>query len=308
MTVPDNRVPAMAVADLGHPRLSALVARGILESLLATKDVLGIALARSTDWTYVMTSETYERFVGAASILGRKVFDVLPETIASPAILEAIAVNGSAARAGTLLERTEIIEGSPVSIHVSITFLPVRGATADATGVLMLALDVSAEVQERRLGELFVALASDMSADRDETASIRASVAQASTSLGAGAASIFLLSPDGRRLHGALVGWDWTRTSFVAELENWPSVRRAIEADEPAYVTAASAQRAEVEWFERRGIKAAICAPMSAQGRAVGVLFFDYFAASASQVSLALAKRIADQCALLVERAARRSA
>ena len=42
-------------------------------------------------------------------------------------------------------------------------------------------------------------------------------------------------------------------------------------------------------------------APMAADGRVVGVLFFDYSSTSQAQVDLTLAKTVADQCALLVE-------
>ena len=57
---------------------------------------------------------------------------------------------------------------------------------------------------------------------------------------------------------------------------------------------------------ERRGIDAVICAPMAAGGRVVGVLFFDYAGGAQAVVDLALAKTVADQCALLVEREAAR--
>lgn len=58
--------------------------------------------------------------------------------------------------------------------------------------------------------------------------------------------------------------------------------------------------------IERRGIKAAICAPMSAHGRVLGVLFFDDNAPKEGALDLRLAKDVADRCALLVERSAAR--
>jgi hypothetical protein len=255
-----------------------------------------------------MTSPAYERLIGTGSTLGRSVTDVLPLTIAPRPILEEVVATGKAARSPDVLERTvRDAAGSPVSVYVSFTFLRVRQVTPGSDGVLILAEDVSRQIHERRLGELFATLASDMSGDRDETASIRSSVRRASVALAADDASIFLLSPDLKHLQGALVGWDWTRTSFVAEVERWPSVARAIAANEVGYVTAASARLAEEVWFERRGIRASICAPMSAHGRVVGVLFFDYRAPKPGEVDLVLAKDIADQCALLVERAAGRT-
>lgn len=288
------------------PRVSNALARATLQALLESEAV-GVALVRAADWSHVMTSPTYERLLGADATLGRPVSEVLPEAIAPRALLEAVVATGNAARPAEVLVRTTSTAESPVPVHVSFTFLRVRRVTPDSDGVLVLAQDISQQVHEQRIGELFVALANDMSGARDEGASIRSSVIHASESLGADAASIFLLSPDGKRLHGALVGWDWTRTSFVAELEHWPNVQRAIAANETAYITAETAKYAEEVWFERRGIKAAICAPMAAHGRVVGVLFFDYAAPTSAQIDLGLAKNIADQCALLVERATARA-
>lgn len=137
----------------------------------------------------------------------------------------------------------------------------------------------------------------------DHGGSVRHSVAQTSAALRADAASIFLLSRDRLRLHGAIVGWDWTRTSFVAQIEQWPSVARAIAENAAFYLTAENARRAEEAWFERRGIHASICAPMAVHGRVIGIVFFDFTTAEATTIDLTLAKRIADQCAAWVERA-----
>lgn len=270
---------------------SDALARAVLDSLLENTSI-GIALVRSVDWTPVLTSATYDRIVGGA----------LTESMASRSMLERVIATGEPTT--KRFERQTELDGAVVPTHLSFTFLRVRRVTPDSDGVLVLVEDVSRQIHDQRIGELFLALANDMTSERDETASIRASVAHASHALSADAASIFLLSPDGRRLHGALVGWDWTRTSFVAELDNWPNVQQALARNETIYVTADTARLAEEEWFERRGIKTAICAPMSARGHVLGVLFFDYDAPSATIGDLALAKSIADQCATLVERAA----
>ncbi len=285
-----------------RPPISDALARATLEALLDS-DAVGLALVRSIDWTPVLTNATYERLVGAKASLGRTGFDVL--TLAPRAMLEAVASTGTPARLDDVVPRSETAPESSAPVHLSIVFLRVLHVTPDSDGVLVLVQDVSRQMHERKMGELFLALAKDMSGGRDEAASIRASVTHASAALGADAASIFLLSPDGKRLHGALVGWDWTRTSFVADVESWPNVARAIAANETVYMTAENAHFAEEAWFERRGIKAAICAPMAADGRVLGVLFFDYAAPSTPRIDLRLAKDVADQCALLVERAAR---
>jgi hypothetical protein len=301
-SAPDDATSRGAVPE--HPRVPDALARATLQALLDSETV-GVALVRASDWTYVLASATYERLVGAEETLGRDVWATIPEALVPRAMLAAVVSTGKGARPEGLLVRTEGA-GPPNPVHVALTFLHVRRVTSESDGVLVLAQDVSEQVHERRIGELFVALASDMTAERDESGSIRASVSHASEALGAHAASIFLLSPDGKRLHGALVGWDWTRTSFVTDVEHWPNVARAIIANEPVYMTADTAQAAEEVWFERHGIKAAICAPMAAHGRVLGILFFDYAAIEPVEVDLGLAKDVADQCALLVERAAAR--
>jgi GAF domain-containing protein len=140
-----------------------------------------------------------------------------------------------------------------------------------------------------------------------EATTIRSVVAQASSALGAKAASIFLLSPDRRRLQGALVGWDWTRTSFVADIDDWPNVRRAIVTNATCHFTAVEAKRGEQGWFEQRGIATAVCAPMTANGRVLGVLFFDFDGATKHDLDIGMAKLAADYCAVLLEHARRPS-
>lgn len=294
--------PSVSEGLADDRRVSDVLARAVLAALLDSASV-GVALVRSDDGSHMMASATYERLLGVSGIVGRPLSDVLPASVAPRSILDAVASSGDATT--TLLEHAGKAGTAPIPMHLSFTFFRARHVTPDSDGVLVLVQDVSREVHEQRVGELFVTLASDMSAQGDEKASVRSSVAHAARALGADAASIFLLSPDGKRLHGALVGWDWTRTSFVAELENWPNVARAIASNASSYLTAEVAARAEEVWFERRGIKAAICAPMAARGRVLGVLFFDYVKPLVGQVDLTLAKSVADQCALLVEHAAR---
>lgn len=138
-----------------------------------------------------------------------------------------------------------------------------------------------------------------MSSEHDEANTIRSLVAQASAALGANSASIFLLSRDRKRLRGALVGWDWTRTSFAAHIDEWPNVRRAIQRNAACCFTAADAERGERGWFERYGIASSICAPMTVDGHVLGVLFFDYENTARPNVDIRAAKRVADRCAML---------
>jgi hypothetical protein len=95
-------------------------------------------------------------------------------------------------------------------------------------------------------------------------------------SVGASAASVFLLDRSGTSLSGLLSEWDWTRTSFPSDPMTWPSVAAALADGEPRAISASEATGAECGWFEARGITRSVCVPLGAGARSRGVLFFDF--------------------------------
>jgi GAF domain-containing protein len=132
---------------------------------------------------------------------------------------------------------------------------------------------------------------------------IEAKVRSGASALGGSVATLFLLSPDRRSLEGAILGWDWTRTSFSAELAYWPNVDDAIAHNRTVSIDETDALSHEIGWFERGGIHATVCVPMCDRDRVVGVLFFDDPKMRAAG-NLAAAKTIADDCAALIAQAA----
>jgi hypothetical protein len=99
-------------------------------------------------------------------------------------------------------------------------------------------------------------------------------------SVGASAASMFLLDGKERFLTGLVSEWDWTRTSFHAELTQWPSVARALTDAAPlTSISAVDAKGGEADWFEAHGIGRAVCVPLRVGGSNRGVIFFDFEAA-----------------------------
>jgi hypothetical protein len=93
---------------------------------------------------------------------------------------------------------------------------------------------------------------------------------------GASNASLFLLDAARTSLRGVVSEWDWTRTSFDAEVRNWPTVARCLEDGKVRVIARGDATSAERVWFEPRGIVAAVCVPLWDGLRAHGVIFFDF--------------------------------
>lgn len=92
----------------------------------------------------------------------------------------------------------------------------------------------------------------------------------------ASSASLFLLDAAGTSLRGVVSEWDWTRTSFDAEIRNWPTVARCLEDGQVRVIAIGDATSTEREWFEPRGIVTAVCVPLWDGKRAHGVIFFDF--------------------------------
>jgi hypothetical protein len=94
--------------------------------------------------------------------------------------------------------------------------------------------------------------------------------------VGASSASLFLLDAAGTSLRGVVSEWDWTRTSFDAEIRNWPTVARCLEDGQVRVIAIGDATSTEREWFEPRGIVTAVCVPLWDGKQAHGVIFFDF--------------------------------
>lgn len=98
--------------------------------------------------------------------------------------------------------------------------------------------------------------------------------------VGASEASLFILDAGGKNLRGVVSEWDWTRTSFGAEIHEWPTVARCLADGEVRIIQLADATSAERGWFEPRGVVTAVCVPLWDGTRAHGAIFFDFNATS----------------------------
>jgi hypothetical protein len=94
--------------------------------------------------------------------------------------------------------------------------------------------------------------------------------------VGASAASLFLVDSTTGTLRGVVSAWDWTRTSFTSNLREWPTVERALADGGLHMFSRKDASGAEVAWFEPRGIVRTVCVPLRAGDWSIGVLFFDF--------------------------------
>lgn len=126
--------------------------------------------------------------------------------------------------------------------------------------------------------------------------------------VGASAASMFLLDTSGLFLRGVVSEWDWTRTSFPSDVASWPSVARVLADGRPRAISADDARGAEAGWFEARGIARSVCVPLKREAGApsLGVLFFDFdhSAAPLGAAEDTLLVDMARRCVRAFERAA----
>jgi len=125
--------------------------------------------------------------------------------------------------------------------------------------------------------------------------------------VGAVAVSLFLFEEDSGDLRGAVAEWDWTRTSFVARVSDWPTVDAALSNREIRVITPATASGPEAGWFEPRGISYSVCVPLCDGERRLGVLFFDFEARKTpmDRVDLVLLADVGERCARAIGRASK---
>ncbi|MFO0619270.1 MAG: GAF domain-containing protein [Polyangiaceae bacterium] len=288
-----------------HPLVSDAVARALLRALMDA-ELLGIALLGGRDHVHAMLNARYQALAGDEPALGRKFADVFPLACAAPEWLEWVATPG----APGVVPRVAMAVPDGVraevrrTLHVTFTFLRVEG---DAPYIAVLAEDVTREVEERTRAELFFELLHDLTDASAPREAVSAVIARTQRALGAVAASLFLVEPSGTELTGAPGTWDWTRSSFQLSLEEWPSVQRALGHHESVFITASGASRVETGWFEMRGIGAALCIPLAAEGRDIGVLFFDFTDAAThlDRSTLLFAEAVAGECGRALSRALR---
>jgi len=292
-----------SLAVPAQPRISDAAARALVQAIMDA-ELLGVALLRGSDHAHVLVNAKYHDLVGGAkSTLGRPMADVLPLRNAPQALIARVLVGaGPVVQANVLFQ--SVTSGVPRARWVTFTYHPVD--EPDGT-VLVLAEDVTDRVSERRRAELFVDLVGELLPSLDERAAVRSVVTQMQHALGATASSIFRLTPDGATLQGAIGEWDWTRTSFEVPSREWPTVVAAMTNGRAHYLTAADARLGEVGWFERRGVAAALCIPLTTAEQPVGVLFFDFDSVRVPEPgTIEFAENVASHCAAALVRASQR--
>jgi GAF domain-containing protein len=122
---------------------------------------------------------------------------------------------------------------------------------------------------------------------------------------GATTTSLFMVDRGGKTLRGQVSDWDWTRTSFVSHLRDWPTVEQALADGKPHTISKTNARGSESVWFEPRGIKSTICVPMRIDERPLGILFFDFdedVGERQPPVDMALLIDVGERCARAIVR------
>ena len=267
----------------------------VLNRMIMDDGLLGVAVLNGPKHVHEVANPLYERLVaGGAPTYGRPFHSII-----DPAIVPEVLLAG-------------VLEGdAPASVRevpcgerafTSFTFYAVDRS---AHSILVVAQDVSELVRARERAQLFTSLTSELLPSVEPRAAVRSVVTEAQRAVGARSSSIFILSDDKLVLHGGAHEWDWTRTSFDVPLADWPTVAAALAAGRPRFITKADAVGAEGGWFESRGTTAALCVPLRADGKAIGVLFFDFDdARRLPMASLDFADSIAAHCAAALSRIA----
>lgn len=122
---------------------------------------------------------------------------------------------------------------------------------------------------------------------------------------GAAAVSLFLVDRSSGDLRGVSAEWDWTRTSFLSHVSDWPTVAAALAKGDVRLITATEASGAEQGWFEARGIQGSVCVPLCEGPRPLGVLFFDFdkTTGSVDHADLPFLADVGDRCSRALGRA-----
>lgn len=131
-------------------------------------------------------------------------------------------------------------------------------------------------------------------------------VRYARDTVGAQAASLFLVDDDGTSMQGLMSEWDWIRTSFATPLADWPSVERALSEGDVRVITVVEAAGAERGWFEPRGVRTSICVPLRTDVVGTGVLFFDFDGGACSEPAIGMLGDVGRRCARALARAGMR--
>jgi GAF domain-containing protein len=273
-------------------------ARPVVRALMDA-EVVGIALVRGAAHLHVIANAKYAALAGG-SVFGRPLRDVIPGV--PEIVLKGVLEGGGSAPLREVV--TARVAGQPVR-RVTFTFHAVSG---DATAILVLAEDVTERVRERDRAALFATLVGELLPSMNPRHAVHSVVTQTAQALGAKTASLFLLGSghghEETTLRGAPGEWDWTRTSFEVPLHDWPAVEAAVRTGHATYLTATSARAAESGWFEAHGTVGALCVPLRSNGRAIGVLFFDFDTASPpAAATVDFAEQVAAHCAAVLDRA-----
>ena len=261
---------------------------------------LGVAVLSGPSHVHVAANAKYERLVGTSPTYGRPLHDVLGVSCIPEVVLAGVLAGSGPASV------QEVVRKGDVALKpLRATFMFYR-IDEDPTSLLVIAHDVTEVVHARNRAQLFNSLTSELLASIEPRTAVRSVVTRAERALGARMSSVFVLDADGRTLHGGDNEWDWTRTSFDASLDDWPTVAAILASGSARFITLAEAASAERGWFEARGIVATLCVPLRADGAPIGVLFFDFDGARPLPIAnVDFANDIGAHCAAALARALR---
>lgn len=323
----------MSDSTIGAPD-QALERRGLLESVMESTAV-GLAVIRGPDCVFEMVNPAYQALSPFREMLGRPFEAVWPEAAERILpIFHQVIEGGVPFEAVDMRVDIQRSPGGPVEeSYFSFACRRLPGHPGEAPAVLVHVLDTTQLVLARRQAEdraqsrgvllaaehgareqaerardrfeMLARLIAEVNEGADLDAVVGTALRLSVSLLGADDGVLRLIEEGGSSVRAFAEVRDSGRTGEAMSLDLLPHSRRAAEAGQAVYVTAAEAQGGEAELFRSAGHSSSLILPLTRDGVCFGFMYVNWEARAdrLSAQDVAFARAMADQCALAITRA-----
>lgn len=323
----------MSDSTIGAPD-QALERRGLLESVMESTAV-GLAVIRGPDCVFEMVNPAYQALSPFREMLGRPFEAVWPEAAERILpIFHQVIEGGVPFEAVDMRVDIQRSPGGPVEeSYFSFACRRLPGHPGEAPAALVHVLDTTQLVLARRQAEdraqsrgvllaaehgareqaerardrfeMLARLIAEVNEGADLDAVVGTALRLSVSLLGADDGVLRLIEEGGSSVRAFAEVRDSGRTGEAMSLDLLPHSRRAAEAGQAVYVTAAEAQGGEAELFRSAGHSSSLILPLTQDGVCFGFMYVNWEARAdrLSAQDVAFARAMADQCALAITRA-----